>query len=428
MTIEDSFKNINKNKITPLCDDKAYSVKELWDKVVKPLLLPKIVVENWFKEAKKYIDDPEAVFFIRTGNTRPNGDAFKLRRGFYTQYQKSKISFVYDDNDIATYMYKLAYDGNWIPSATELKTALINRTIPIKFTPSCKEEKAKSAYVLTGKAPEIGKSGYKVSHIIDAGTDYDFGGSQLGMAGICSKYFQFGDYSDWVKCKGGYYLRVFPGTVDPDAIKFLKAHFLRLTCPLNYILTPKKDLQVNYIKIPKNDVGELKELQAYAVEQFKLIYGSIYDEYLSMLMLPKQSTISNPGDKAIEVDYGFHNIGVSVKIPSSKKTTPKTKTNAVKTAKSGSGIGQYASNVFQTLLEDGKLTNTMISNLMDKDYCSREIGISYPVIVINNSGTFDKQRYYKNIVSGKYLVCSQWYSKHRDKIDEWLIKNKLQSN
>lgn len=87
MKIEKAFENINKNKIPTLNNGRAYSVKELWDNVVKPLLLPKSVVEKWFEEAKKYINDPSAVFFIRTGNTRPEGDAYKLRRGFYTKYQ-----------------------------------------------------------------------------------------------------------------------------------------------------------------------------------------------------------------------------------------------------------------------------------------------------------------------------------------------------
>lgn len=423
MRIEDSFKSINKNKITPLNDDRAHSVKELWDKVVKPLLLPKAYVEIWFEEAKKYINDPSAVFFIRTGNTRPNGDAYKLRRGFYTKYQNSDIGFVYNDNDIATYMYKLAYDGTWTPSAIELRDALINRAIPIKFTPSCKEEKARSAFVLTGKAPEIGKSGYKVSHIVDAGMDYDFGGFVLGMAAITSKYFQFGDYSDWVKCADGYYLRVFSGSVDPDALKFLKAHFLRLTCPLNYILTPKKDLQINNIKIPKNDVGELKELQAYAMEQFKAIYGRVYDEYLSMLMLPTQAEINAPGNKVIDVKYGFHVKGVASTTPTSMKVTSKKAPS--KTVTSGSGIGQYAKNVFQKLLEDAKLNSAVISNLMNRDYCSREFGISYPILVIKASGNYDPKRYYKNVVSGKYLICSQWYSKNKARIDDWLAANNL---
>ena len=422
MKIGDSFKNINKNKIPSLKDDRAYSVKELWDKVVKPLLLPKSVIENWFEEAKKYINYPDAVFFIRTGNTRPNGNALKLRRGFYNKYKKSKVSFVYVDNDIATYMYKLAYDGNWTPSALELKTALIQRTIPIKFTPCCKEEKARSAFSLTGKAPKIGNTGYKVSHIVDTGMDYDFGGYALGMAAITAKYFKFGDYFDWTQCKDGYYLRILPSSIDPDALKFLKAHFLRLTCPLNYILTPKKDLQVNHIKIPKNDVGELKELQAYAMEQFKIIYGKVYIDYLSMIMLPSQPSIKKPGAKAIDVDYGFHVKGIKVS-PSQTPTSSK-KANTTKTTSSGSGIGQYAKNTFQNLLEKGMLTNAMISNLMNKDYCSTEIGISFPII-ISASGTYDPQRYYKNLVLGKYLICSQWYKRNRTRIDKWLVANGL---
>lgn len=197
------------------------------------------------------------------------------------------------------------------------------------------------AFSLIGNDPEIGKKGYKVSHIIDTGTDYNFGKYVQGMASIGKKYFQFGNYSDWTKCKNGYYLRTFSGNINSDALKFLKAHFLRLTSPLNYILTPKKVLQVNYIKIPKNDVGELKELQAYAMEQFKIIYRKVYTDYLSMLMLPSKSLINNPGNKAIDVDYGFH-----IKRLTSKATSSSPKTTITKIITSKSTIGFYAKNIF----------------------------------------------------------------------------------
>lgn len=60
---------------------------------------------------------------------------------------------------------------------------------------------------------------------------------------------------------------------------------------------------------------------------------------------------------------------------------------------------------------------------MDKNYCSRELGISYPVLAINTSDSYDPQRYYKNVVVGKYLICSQWYAKNRIRIDDWLSSN-----
>ena len=246
MIIEDAFKKIGVNKITQVQDESAKSVKEFWGKVVEPLLLPKKVVEEWFKMAKQYINQQDAVFFIRTGNgKRKDEDPKILRRGFLTIFDNDDRRFVYDDNDIAVYMYKLAYDGFWSPCADELKKALIDRTIPIKFTPSCREEKDRSAYILTGKSPKIGDSGYKVSHIVDTGTEYDFGSCVLGLAEIRDKFFPFGDYNDWNN-KAGYYMRENKGTMCPDAIRFLKAHFLRLICPLNYILTPKKDLQINH--------------------------------------------------------------------------------------------------------------------------------------------------------------------------------------
>lgn len=323
MKLEEAFEHIDKKEITKLNDGNAKSIEQLWDKEIKALLLPKSVLKKWFKQIKKYIRYKDAIFIIRTGNSKKNGDPYMLRRGFYTKYKKDKVSFIYDDNDIATYIYKLAYDNEWKPSSKELKIALKNRTIPIKFNKCCKEELAKSAFNLKGRSPKVGDSGYKVSHIFDAGIDYDFGnGCIRNINDICKQYFELGSYSDWKKCKDGYYVRLLPGKIDKAALKFLKAHFLRLVCPLNYILTPKKNLQVNHIKIYKNDVGELKQLQEYARQQFKIIYGKLYDKYTKMLMLPPSNIPATNFNISIDVDYGL-NIKQTKTQKSANKSNPK---------------------------------------------------------------------------------------------------------
>ena len=130
-------------------------------------------------------------------------------------------------------------------------------------------------------------------------------------------------------------------------------------------------------------------------------------------------TINDPENKVIDVEYGFRVKSVATSTPAHKKITP------TKTVASGSGVGQYAKNIFRKLLDNCKLTSAMVSNLMNKDYCSKEFGISYPVLVLDVSGAYDRRRYYKNVVAGKYLICSQWYAKNRIRIDDWLAKNNL---
>ena len=147
------------------------------------------------------------------------------------------------------------------------------------------------------------------------------------------------------------------------------------------------------------------------------------------------------GLETINITYG---VKLSKTAPKKDKTAPKKDMTAPKKAKavkesppkksgtvtsrseSKETIGQYAKKVFDNLLVNGELTSGMIKNLMNKRYCSSELGISYPVLAIRSSGTYDPNRYYKKGVENeKYEICSQWYAKSRSKIDTWLESNGL---
>ena len=310
MNLIESLRGINNknNKLPLLPNGHCVCIADFWEKVVSPMLPHRDRVLKMFNLLKEYVNDPEAVFAIRTGNTRFQGDPKTLRRGFLTEFENDPLQYFYTDNDFATIIFKLLYNAAWEINYKDFKDAMLNRVFPVHFNQTCKEERKKAAYNISFKSPGVGESGYKVSHIFDTGTNYDFGkDTVLGLSAICHRFFQLGDYDDWKISEKGHYARTIDKKLPDDAIRFLKAHFLRFACPLNYILTPKtRTCQKLGVSIFKNDIGECAELLEYARTEFQKIYGAAYDEYVSMLMLPAIRPISAPGDFRVDITYGIN--------------------------------------------------------------------------------------------------------------------------
>jgi len=167
-------------------------------------------------------------------------------------------------------------------------------------------------------------------------------------------------------------------------------------------------------------IGEYDILNSFMSSKFEVLYGSkVMDEFRKKALIKKSSCVTT-SKEIINVSYGFPASLTVVKTPVPKTTF---KLSTITDTTSGTGIGQYAKKVFQSLLENRKIDSNMIANLMDKNYCSSELGISYPVLVIYTSDSYAPQRYYKNVVVGKYVICSQWYAKNRIRIDGWLSSN-----
>ena len=95
------------------------------------------------------------------------------------------------------------------------------------------------------------------------------------------------------------------------ARELLVAHFLRFTCPMNYIFTPNKDCHILGVKVYMNDIAECDELQQYAMRQFHLRYGKVYEDFLNRIMLPPSLTLKSIpsaavlGAKTIDIEYGY---------------------------------------------------------------------------------------------------------------------------
>lgn len=96
-------------------------------------------------------------------------------------------------------------------------------------------------------------------------------------------------------------------------------------------------------------------------------------------------------------------------------------------------IGQLVKMTFEELFSKRKIRKKMAAELMKLAYSKKTFGLNYPVLKENNNGTsISKQirddkghpRYWsQEFGNGKYLICSQWYERHRKKFLDW--SNKL---
>lgn len=95
-------------------------------------------------------------------------------------------------------------------------------------------------------------------------------------------------------------------------------------------------------------------------------------------------------------------------------------------------IGQLVRTTFEELFSKRKIDRKMAAKLMDLTYSKKTFGLKILVLKeINDSILLSKQitddkgysRYWsQEFGNGKYLICSQWYPRHRKKFLDWLNK------
>lgn len=94
-----------------------------------------------------------------------------------------------------------------------------------------------------------------------------------------------------------------------------------------------------------------------------------------------------------------------------------------KKTKDGLKIGEYVQKTFRELFAQNKLNPNDIQNLLSPDYSKRVLNAGFPVLRNISQGRTDQKgygRYYKEIFSGKFYLCSQWHVFHWDPFEAWL--------
>ena len=434
MKLKEKIKLLNKtSSLKPLEKGKSYDLDQFWNYFIEPRLPKEAAVRQWHKILKEYVKKEDAIYFMRAYGSY--GSAHKssvLRRGFYntTNY---KFSAFYGDNFFTHIFYSMAFDGYAPKDLNEFEIMMRNRTFPCGCIQTSSERKY-AAY-FRGNDPRISNKGYKVAHIYSSGEKYNPSIGFKTIGDFCNKVFPRDNNADWDNIGtdkyGEYHYRqkTFETKKEADiARKFLIAHFIRTVHPINYFLVPNKtntrDKQTGVIKtniywqddngITHDEIGEYDELIKYVACKIKDKYGKIYDEFLEMIYPDR--IITSYSNKVINAEYEpdiwKRNAPIAIIKPAKAK----------KVVTGGTGFGQYAKQCFINLLEQNKLSQALISQLLDKDYSKQNFGTGYPVLSTTRT---PRNKYYKEPVNG-YYICNDWFDKNRSKLEDWL-KNYLKN-
>lgn len=294
-SICDFFENITKQKCLILNPGvcKSEYLEDFYNDCVKDTLPEVEVVKKWHNLLKRYINDPEAVFFVRRyASGKDKEGKWDIRRGFLTVFNNIKL--VYVDNFFAQYFYAMAKNG-FVPGYDDFKQFILNRKMPYGYS-VVSLERDHQAY-LKGHTYPLNKNGWKHSHVFSANqNDYNFNYKK-----IATTLFPKGEYDDFIIHDGSDYpYRRVEQTILEEDVKRMKAHFLRVVHPINYFLTPKVELQSSSEGI--KDIGEYPDMIALMKYNLNGLYGKVFAEYQEMIMATS-STVS-PKNPYIGLSYG----------------------------------------------------------------------------------------------------------------------------
>lgn len=290
MKLEYFLDNINEFNVPKLPHGKANSINELYESLIENSLPKKETIENWHGLLLKYIQQEDAIFFIRRYASAPNKDWNLIRRGFLTEYS-SGLKYVFCDNFFAHYFYLMALH-NYTPTFDDFIEHIKSRKFPYGFKKTSEEEPFQA--FPKGKTVSINTAGWKLAHLYSVNqNDYNFDYKK-----ISKELFPRGNQNEWKNNHGNDYpSRFIEKTNTSELRKITIAHFLRLVHPINYFLVPKTNLS-------NLDIGESPELISFMREKAYSRYINILTEYENLIM-SKQMEVKDYHSYRFNLEYGL---------------------------------------------------------------------------------------------------------------------------
>ncbi len=434
MTIKEYYQNYKKygrgQFIKDIWDGEDKTFDGFYDNCISKMMLPPKSVLTWHEMFMRYAELPDAIYWIRyyESGSKKSG-LWNNRRACKTVFADG-FSYVFVSNYEAHEIYNMIASGV-VPDEYEFLNLMKSYAFPFHYdagkrSVSCEETHINCFPVIgTTRGGVLTYKKWYLAHINDIKSEYLRPDGKYKAVDIKSdegkRIYPRGDMADWQHdAATGRFVRKLQYSLSDEDKELVKAHFLRFVDPLNYFVVPSIGNEINAVYgALKKSVGEYKKLTAYMAEKYESAYCKSYTDGFKKKALIALQTVSADGTEVINIDYG----PVSRKSKDAKTVTTGVAATPVKRSAlkiSGTGVGQYAKKKFTDLLESGKLTEAQLDDLKDKGYCSKNFGISYPVIADDIAGTFVPRRYYKNyLVAGKYRICCEWLERHRAKIDQW---------
>ncbi len=318
MNLLDKINTIDNPKVTSFSEGYSKDIQTFYNEFINPRLPNQEIVSKWNILLQEYADLPDAIYPVRAfyksdDNFIETEKGDELRRGFLTKFVNADFSLFFTDKYFVDYIEKMLLD-NYCPSLNEFYELMISRKFPARFSISNELEKKKAAYKIDAKNPGLNKAGYTIAHIVDTGKYYSYPESSSLKKLVDLFDFGRGKYSDWEETSDSYgklYLRLMNAKNPVKTKEILKSHFLRLTNPMNYFLTPKnqKDERTyNEFRNLKNEtkynIAEYRNLKNYVHEQYEIQFGKQYTDFLKLIHLPENYFSKSDGNEIIRIYYG----------------------------------------------------------------------------------------------------------------------------
>lgn len=409
--LDEFFDKTNELNIQTIPNGSVSTIEEFYDKVVSLNLPKRETVEKWHDLLMKYVEDDEAIFFIRRYATAPNKNWKLIRRGFLTEYDDG-LKYVYCDNYFAHYFYMMVAK-DIVPTYDEFKSTIIAKKFPYGFMVTS-EEKPFQAFK-NGKSVNINKAGWKLDHINSVNSNYSFDyNSEKNLI------FPIGEQRDWIDHEGrGYISR----KLSPPGIKKHKekviAHFLRLVHPMNYFLTHQR-------KMSDFDAGGFHGVIDFVRDRYKSIYGAKFADFERLIYLNETCKIKK-GKFPDVVNFGF-NVKKKLKNTTIENENTESK-NPNNISSKEIGNKKFVFSLLRKLADKQKVDFLYI--LTDKNKCKEIFNLAFPLLKKYNSeketdkNKFEKDRYYSkkhlfNYDGTYYEVCNHWFSPQRELFEKWI--------
>jgi hypothetical protein len=98
-------------------------------------------------------------------------------------------------------------------------------------------------------------------------------------------------------------------------------------------------------------------------------------------------------------------------------------------------IGAFAQIQFKLLMLNDMLNKDILDKLQNLEYCRSVLGMNFPILrKLNDKMSIKEERkingydrYYAKPINN-YLLCNDWYEKHRDALNKWFLNLNKQPN
>ena len=270
---------------------KCEKISDLFEKFILPKLPKKYIIESWHKLIIQYINSDNAIYFIRKYESTKRNGKWNTRRGCVVKFDN--LEFVYSSNFLAHDIYLMALN-DFCPSFDDFKNMIENRKL--RNTIGTSFERKYSLYPGNNKTLKC-----YLAHIIAVNKDA-FLRSNGNFSKLSkkekNKLFPIGNETKWDNPKKIY--RIYEKLNDEEK-DIIKAHTVRLLDPINYFLTPQTYNTTHNISGFNSNIGEFSPLIEYVINEYKKIYGNVFDEFIINSKFKLKNNLSN--NEIINLEY-----------------------------------------------------------------------------------------------------------------------------